>query len=331
MRICDIGGWTDTWFSGHGKVLNIGVTPLLEVQVDVHPADGRRSRVVIDARSFGERYAVDPRDPPGRQPLLEAVVSEMGVPEDWSVDITVHSQAPAGCATGTSAATAVALIGALDALTPGRMTPLEIAAVAHRVEVDRLGLESGVQDQLCAALGGVTLIDIHDYPQASVQQLRATDAVWSDLEQRLLLVYLGQAHVSSEVHEQVIARVGADGAMSTELEQLRNAAQDAWDALCAADLQAFGQSMVDNTAAQRALHPDLISRNAEELIDRAAAHGALGWKVNGAGGEGGSLTILCDADQSARHALLGELRAIAEGCREIPIELNRGGLRVWVE
>ncbi len=28
IRICDIGGWTDTWFARHGRVLNIAVTPV---------------------------------------------------------------------------------------------------------------------------------------------------------------------------------------------------------------------------------------------------------------------------------------------------------------
>ena len=27
VRICDIGGWTDTWFGGPGRVVNIAVTP----------------------------------------------------------------------------------------------------------------------------------------------------------------------------------------------------------------------------------------------------------------------------------------------------------------
>jgi len=33
IRICDIGGWTDTWFAGHGKNFNIGVYPYVEVQI----------------------------------------------------------------------------------------------------------------------------------------------------------------------------------------------------------------------------------------------------------------------------------------------------------
>ncbi len=27
LRINDIGGWTDTWFSGEGKVLNMAMSP----------------------------------------------------------------------------------------------------------------------------------------------------------------------------------------------------------------------------------------------------------------------------------------------------------------
>jgi len=29
IRINDIGGWTDTWFAQQGKVLNMGVFPLV--------------------------------------------------------------------------------------------------------------------------------------------------------------------------------------------------------------------------------------------------------------------------------------------------------------
>ncbi len=41
IRICDNGGWTDTWFAGHGKIFNIGVYPYAEVQIEVYPAATR--------------------------------------------------------------------------------------------------------------------------------------------------------------------------------------------------------------------------------------------------------------------------------------------------
>ena len=35
IRICDMGGWTDTWFAQHGSVFNIAVSPYAEVQIGV--------------------------------------------------------------------------------------------------------------------------------------------------------------------------------------------------------------------------------------------------------------------------------------------------------
>ena len=34
IRIADIGGWTDTWFAGHGVVCNIAVSPCVDVRGD---------------------------------------------------------------------------------------------------------------------------------------------------------------------------------------------------------------------------------------------------------------------------------------------------------
>jgi D-glycero-alpha-D-manno-heptose-7-phosphate kinase len=329
IRVCDIGGWTDTWFAGHGKVLNIGVHPCVEVQVRVHPIGALADRIVLDVENFGERYAFDLDALPGRHPLLEAVVDDVGLPDNVSVEIDVFSEAPAGSSTGTSAAVAVALIGALDALTPGRMTAHAIADAAHRVEVDRLGIQSGIQDQLCAAFGGINYIEMSSYPNASVSQLSLPDALRWELERRLVLVYLGRAHVSSDVHERVIARLEHGSGSSRELDALRAAAARARDALRAADLPEFARAMIANTEAQRALHADLVSADAQLTIDVAAANGAVGWKVNGAGGEGGSLTLLCGTELRARHDLLHAIRAADAQLQVVPTRLCRHGLRVW--
>ena len=46
----------------------------------------------------------------------------MDLPESARFRINIYSEAPPGAATGTSAAVAVALLGALDRLTMGRLT-----------------------------------------------------------------------------------------------------------------------------------------------------------------------------------------------------------------
>ena len=50
--------------------------------------------------------------------------------------------------------------------------------------------------------------------------------------------------------------------------------------------------MIANTEAQGSLHPGIVGVDARRVIEFAAASGALGWKVNGAGGDGGSVTFL---------------------------------------
>jgi D-glycero-alpha-D-manno-heptose-7-phosphate kinase len=330
IRICDNGGWTDTWFARNGRVCNIAVSPYVEVEVKIHGRESQAHRVVLDVADYHERYGVEFDALPGRHPLLEAIVDESAIPDDVSLEISISSAAPPGSSTGTSASVAVALIGALDALTPGRLAPHEVARSAHRIEVERLETESGVQDQLCAAFGGVNYIEVAPYPHASVTRLRLRRTTWLELDRRLVLVYLGRAHVSSTIHDRVISALTADPQTSDRLlDPLRQAAQDARDALLSGDLASLGRAMTANTEAQRRLHDGLVGDPAQAVIDVAAAHGALGCKVNGAGGEGGSVTLLCGAGAGAIRGIAEALRRTDPLFEVVPTALSSVGLRVW--
>jgi D-glycero-alpha-D-manno-heptose-7-phosphate kinase len=85
--------------------------------------------------------------------------------------------------------------------------------------------------------------------------------------------------------------------------------------------------MIANTEAQKALHPELVSVDAVRAIKVAAAHGAVGWKVNGAGGDGGSLTIL-SATREAKEALDHRVAALDTSYRVLPIQISTVGLQV---
>jgi D-glycero-alpha-D-manno-heptose-7-phosphate kinase len=329
IRICDNGGWTDTWFAGHGQIFNIGVYPYAEVQIAVYPCESQESRIVINAENYGERYAVVPEKHWDKHPLLEAAIEYMRLPAELSFEVTIYSEAPSGASTGTSAAVTVALIGGLDMLTPGRMTPHEVASAAQKIETEMLGQQSGIQDQLCSAYGGINYIEMFHYPHASVSTIQVPNATWWELERRLTLVYLGKSHRSSDVHRMVIRSLEDAGPDCKQLEDLRKTAARSRDALYAGDFAALGAAMIENTEAQSRLHPAIVSAEAVRVIEIAKAHGALGWKVNGAGGEGGSLTILCDAAAQVKRAMLRAIEQENPRFKNIPIYLSRYGLRVW--
>jgi D-glycero-alpha-D-manno-heptose-7-phosphate kinase len=330
IRICDNGGWTDTWFAGHGKVFNIGVYPYVEVQIEVFGRDAQEDRIVLFAENYGERYVVRP-DVPGwdRHPLLEAAIDYMRIPQDVALQISIYSEAPAGCSTGTSAAVSVALLGALDVLTPGQMTPHEVADAAHKVETELLKQQSGIQDQLCSAYGGINFIDMYGYPHASVSHIYVSNSIWWELERRLVLIFLGKSHSSSRVHEKVIRELENAGPDCPKLAPLRKTPEMARDAVYVGDFRALGQSMIMNTEAQAELNPALVGKDAHQIIDIAKQHGAIGWKVNGAGGEGGSITLLCGDTSSQKRKLIRQIEAANPLFKNIPIYLSRFGLRIW--
>ena len=330
IRICDNGGWTDTWFAQYGKIFNIGVYPYAEVQMRVYSARDVDHRIVVHAENYGERYVLQTRKLGWDQhPLLEAAIDYMHIPDDVAIEVTIYCEAPAGCSTGTSAAVTVAMIGALDCLTPGRLTAHEVALTAQRIETEMLKQQCGIQDQLCSAYGGINYIEMFSYPHASVSQIWVSNSVWWELERRFALIFLGKSHSSSKVHEKVIAELEDAGPDCRKLNDLRSTAEQSRDAVYAGDFAALGRTMVENTEAQGRLHADLISADAQQIIEIAGKRGAIGWKVNGAGGDGGSVTLLCSESSHEKRATIREIEEANELYQNIPIYLSRFGLRIW--
>jgi len=326
VRVCDIGGWTDTWFAGHGAVFNIAVTPYVDVHIRVYPQDADE-RVTLHLKNFNETYSLNPgKIVYNKHPLIEASVDSMEIPPGISLEIDIFSETPSGASVGTSAAVCVALIAALDALTPGRLSPQKIAALAHDVETEKLGLQSGIQDQLCSAYGGINFIHMHAFPHSTVSPLKIPADLCSELEKRLALFFIGTPHNSSDVHKMVIADLGEDARQDPRIEGLRQLASAAKNALEAGDLEALGEVMNQSTEVQRALHPGLVCDAFDEIIAIAHSFGVSGCKVNGAGGDGGSITILCDGNGEKKKALIHALEK--KGYQSIPVSLSPYGVRV---
>lgn len=320
VRVCDVGGWTDTWFGQPGLVVNVAVGPGAEVTVA--PAPGP-DPVVLDVASFGDRYPVEPgsRRAPGRHPLLEAALDALPPPSGRTVEVTVRAHVPPGSGTGASAAVAVALIGALAALRGEAIVPREAAYLAHQLEVVVCGQESGIQDQLAAALGGFNYLRIDPYPEAQVEAL----SQWDEIGPCLSVIYLGYPHDSYALHRQVIQDANERG--PGVFDRLREAAAAAREAIVEQDIVAFGRALEAGTDAIGSLHRDLVGPDARRVIELARASSALGWKVNGAGGEGGSLAVL---SRSALHRQEFEAAVVALSplYQVLPMQLSPAGLQV---
>jgi D-glycero-alpha-D-manno-heptose-7-phosphate kinase len=333
LRINDIGGWTDTWFSGEGKVLNMAISPPVEVAIKAFPSKrNRNKRVFVKALDYGDFFWMNPEEPDYNiHPYLQGAINSLRIPKRYELEVSVSASVPAGSSVGTSAAVCVALIGAVAALSPQTRSIDEIVTLAHRVETEKLGLQSGIQDQICAAYGGANFIHMTSYPDAKVTRLFLPVSLRDELNQRLSLVFLGKAHRSSKIHEDVISTLEKGGAQFKEIIKMRDLAEKASDYLKKSDLISFGRTMVQNNECQRALHPGLVSEEAESVIEIAKKYNASGWKVNGAGGKGGSMTILGSRRLHDRETMLREIDVLGRGIKPIHFSLSPSGLTVISE
>lgn len=146
----------------------------------MYPQGGGEKRIEVFVENYGERFVAQPEEKTwDKHPLLQAATARMKVPQDLSLGLNIFSEAPSGASTGTSAAVTVTLVGALDRLTPGHLSTHEVALTAQAIETEMLHLQCGIQDQLCAAYGGINYIDMYQYPHATVSQIQISGGNWS--------------------------------------------------------------------------------------------------------------------------------------------------------
>lgn len=339
VRVGDNGGWTDTWFSGTGKIFNIAINPGAEVQIEVfskHPSSPQNGGVILRVEDFNDLTYEIVKDKRGEHPMLEAAIKRIGAPDGIFMKVSVHSDVPYGSSTGSSAAICTALIAALAELSGRKMTKEEIVSEALKVEVD-LGGQSGIQDQICSVFGKINLIRMDKYPdQYTVYQPEIAPEILLELQKRLLVITLGR-HNSSNIHQMVIDNLKQKSEIN-DLEKekllipLRNAAEKAMEAIEAGDFAALGQAFKENNQAQMNLHSKLVSPKAVELFKIADSFGALGWKVNGAGGLGGSITIICGQEMALKRKMINYMRECNRNNPHffiIPHALNSQGLISW--
>lgn len=319
VRILDVGGWLDTWFAGFGEVFSLGVfsryfcsdtdAPFLGVDVLVNRQvrKGNDGRVTVIAADPAYNIRVPISDLiAGRAHgnLILAMLSLMPLdkllPEEGQtcdVEIRIMSPFRPGASVGTSAAVTIAVGKAINELLVGlghrRVNASRLATLAFRAEVEVLDQQSGTQDQNSAARkAGPRFMRIRSYPKTSFEHVRITRLTGRELLAGLMTIEVGP-HVSTVEHGRVIKEQEGKGPDSPELKRLRPLAARARKCLEAGDLVGFGRAMKANTQAQRMLCPGLVGPEHQRIIDLAKKYPAcLGWKVNGAGGDGGSITLL---------------------------------------
>lgn len=286
-RVCLLGEHCD-WAGGASVVVPMDRAVLVRAA----PSERLSATAVLEGRQV---TWTDGEGDPGPLAFVPAVADELaarrGLPRTGAFH--VEGDLPAGRGFSSSAAVCVGLVRALAELHGLHLDVNEVAEAAYRAEHDRVGVACGRLDPLACAWGTPLFLRFAG-DEVAVEPLpaRLDLAVGSFAAPRDtagILSALGR-HFRGEVPLRDYDAVRRVGAVRGAIETFAAAAERGRAALLGADLPDLGRAM---NSCQEAYEEELMGALPElwapglvRACRALRAHGALGAKFSGAGGDG---------------------------------------------
>jgi D-glycero-alpha-D-manno-heptose-7-phosphate kinase len=295
VRISLAGGGTDleAYYSKFGgAVVSASIDKYFYVLVS-HSSGDHIQVSSSDYRTFFRHRMESPPPWDGDLGLPKAIIQHFGIQRGLSIFLA--SQVPPGTGLGSSSTVAVALIKAMAVLAGRQLSRQEVAELACEIEIDRLGMPIGRQDQYAAAFGGLNFIEFRS-DHVSVERLAVSEEAEFQLQRRLLLFFTGLTHNSAEILRE--QRQNTQRGQRPTLEALhliKDVAIETRARLLRGEIAAIGELLHRSWLAKRTLARGISDPTIDRWYDLALRAGATGGKLVGAGG-GGFLLLYCDPE-----------------------------------
>lgn len=324
VRVSFFGGGTDlpAYYTRYGGVvLSTTINKYVYVILDV----SERHTLQITSSDYHTFYR-HPRGEPllweGDLSLPRAVLQHFGVNDGLSMFLA--SEVPPGTGLGSSSSVTAALVKAVSTASGMHLTPRQIAELACEIEIGRLGMPIGVQDQFAAAIGGLNWMTF-DAEGVSVEPLPVPQETISRLESNIVLMFTGSARNSADIlSRQTKSSEKNDPRVIESLHAVRELAEKARILLLNGELDNFGRLLDEAWQHKKRFAKGVSNEQIDRYYEIARQNGALGGKIAGAGG-GGFLTLYCETGAAPRvEAALRE----STGLRRMGFNFESDGARV---
>jgi len=203
------------------------------------------------------------------------------------IEITTLADIPAGTGLGSSGSFTLALLKALYAYRKKKIHQEELAELACDIEINRLKLPTGKQDQYISAIGGLTSFTFHKNNKITTTSLNVSVKTLFQLEDNLLLFFTGYTRTSASIlKDQKIRSEKKDVNMIKNLHYVKELGYESKVALENGDLELFGELMHKHWENKKKRSKGMSNSKIDYLYQLAIKNGAIGGKLVGAGGGG---------------------------------------------
>jgi D-glycero-alpha-D-manno-heptose-7-phosphate kinase len=212
---------------------------------------------------------------------------------------------------GSSASAAVALLGALHKITGKQIDLKEIAEEAWDIEVNKLKMFGGKQDQYAAAFGGVNVFEFGK--EVKVTPIKLHD----NIKNSILLFHTGENRKSGKIQEG-FKDLSEDQIFY--LDKIKELAYGVLDVLPTGNIKEFGRLLNLSWDYKKRSNPGSVSnQDIDDLFFKAKNIGAYERKILGAGSGGYCIFVV----EKAWHKQFIE----NIGIKHIPYEIDYQGIK----
>jgi D-glycero-alpha-D-manno-heptose-7-phosphate kinase len=232
-----------------------------------------------------------------QHPIIREALSELNL-RTPQIEITTLADIPSGTGLGSSGSFTTALLKALHSHYRRNIHPRELAELACRIELEKLGEPIGKQDQYIAAFGGVTSFIFNPDGSVLSEPLSISTETLHNLEDNLLLFFTGISRSASSIlSDQDLKSKEYDKKMLTNLHFIKELGFQSRDALLAGDMTGFGNLMHEHWMQKKERSQGISNKFINDAYETALKNGAIGGKLVGAGGGGFLMFYSSDKDQ----------------------------------
>ena len=136
--------------------------------------------------------------------LPKAVLHHFGIRR--GINLFVASEVPPGTGLGSSSAAAVTMVRAISTLIEQPMTRQQVAELASSIEINKMSMPIGKQDQYAAAFGGFNFIQFNPDGSVSLEPIICQPETIQELQKNILVFYTGITRSSSTMNLSLASR-----------------------------------------------------------------------------------------------------------------------------
>jgi D-glycero-alpha-D-manno-heptose-7-phosphate kinase len=214
------------------------------------------------------------------------------------VELSSIADIPAGTGMGSSSAFTVGLLHNLSAIKREYTSKEMLAQEACRMEIDILKEPIGKQDQYAAAFGGLNIFRFNANETVSVEPLYLKQEVYTQLQENLVLFYIGNERKASDILTEQKNNIGSADKFAV-LKDMVALVDVLKDVLYKGTLDEFGLLLHQNWLLKQRLASKISNDYIGDLYQLGLKNGATGGKLLGAGG-GGFILFYCPKEKQQK-------------------------------